>query len=416
MAIQYPDVMNDLTAAQQRYEAGCVQYLAEFEPRTFPAGSVAQLVLTLQNTVDRPAHLAVRFGLPRLRGRLRRKSDAWFRIQESVLRLTLRDGEVGQVTVPFEVAPEAPAGSYELSVHVESATDENAQRARAERREYHAQGLKIRHPQGLGISQFLSWGYEARHSAEQRVSLEVSAAAASEGQDQEVKGLAPTYLSVWTPEDWDLIALARRELNDRRLYVLSELTAPRLFVDFMRESKENLAQVGISLELGEAIFVAKMLAFTAVYFTEKADWQDCMLVPILAYALAENQPTTDLRALVSRVGYPHVLELAVALAFALIEETLGREPWQATEQRALRDLIVQCQSTGAPLPVEFLYLPLILGGLVVAHELVLEGENVLESLDLLCAAKKARAESLADPELAEINDVFEELLTRQMSR
>ena len=30
MAIQYPDVMNDLTDARQRFESGSVQYLAEF--------------------------------------------------------------------------------------------------------------------------------------------------------------------------------------------------------------------------------------------------------------------------------------------------------------------------------------------------------------------------------------------------
>jgi hypothetical protein len=90
-------------------------------------------------------------------------------------------------------------------------------------------------------------------------------------------------------------------------------------------------------------------------------------------------------------------------------------PWPYAEQRALRDLVMQCQSSGAPLPVEFLYLPLILGGLAVAHELTLEGENVQQSLDLLVAAKHNRAEWFADPELGPINDVFEELLTRQMS-
>jgi hypothetical protein len=138
-------------------------------------------------------------------------------------------------------------------------------------------------------------------------------------------------------------------------------------------------------------------------------------VPILAYAQAEALSAADVGALVTGVGYPHVLELAIALAFALVEETLGREPWLAAEQRALRDLILQCQSTGSDLPVEFLYLPLILGGLVVAHDLAMEGENIQQSLDLLYAAKRKRSEAFADAELAAINDVFEELLTRQMS-
>jgi hypothetical protein len=410
MAIQYPDVMNDLTAAQQRFGAGCVQYLAAFEAGPCPAGGVANLVLTLQNTVDAPARLVVRFSPPRLRGKLRRKAEALFLIEESALRLTLREGEVGQVIVPVGVALEVPAGSYDLYVRVEAVTHESAQRARADRSENQTQGLKIRDPQGLGISQLLSWGYETQHQAEQSVSLEVVA-----GESQEGAELSPRYVSAWTPDDWTLVTLARRELNDRRIHILPDLVAPRLFVDFLRESKAVFGEVGIQLELGEALFVAKMLTYTATYFMTVPAWQECLLVPILAYAQAEGLSTVDLRPLVSGVGYPHVLELAIALAFSLVEGSLGREPWLPVEPRALRDLILQCQSTGTPLPVEFLYLPLILGGMVVAHELVLEGEKVQQSLDLLVAAKKKRAKWFADPELAALNDVFEELLTRQMS-
>jgi hypothetical protein len=406
--------MNDLTVAQQRFEAGCVQYLAEFTAGPHPAGSVARLAVTLQNTVDLPARLAVRFKLPRLKGRLRRKSESLFQIQESALRLTLRDGEVGQVIVPVGVAPEVPPGSYAFGVHVESATHESAQRARPERRESEAQGLAIRYPQGLGISQLLCWGYEAQQKADQSVELMIDGEA-REGATQEGEGLSPNYLSVWTPEHWDLVAQARRELNDRRLHILPELSVPRLFVDFLRQSKQVFAQVGIRLELGEALFVSKMLTHTVAYFLSVPAWQECLLVPILAYAQSEGLSTVDMRTLVTGIGYPHVLELAIALAFSLIEETLGHQPWLPAEQRALRDLVLHCQNTGAVLPVEFLYLPLVLGGLTVAHELVLEGENVQQSLDLLCAAKKTRAEWFADSELAELNDIFEELLTRQMS-
>jgi len=415
MAIQYPDVMNDLTAAQQRFESGCVQYLAEFEASSCPVGDVAQLVLTLQNTVDAPARLAIRVGRPRLRGKLRRKSESWFGIQETALRLTLGAGEVGQVSVPIRVASEALPGRYTFGVHVESTTHEGAQRARSERKGNETQGLKIRYPQGLGISQFVSWGYVAQRTADQSLALVVTEGEAAEGRDQESKDLLPSFVSIWVPEHWEPVASGRRELNDRRIHIVPELTTPRLFADLIRESKDVFAQVGIQIELGEALFVTKMLTYTVTYLLETPAWQECLLVPILAYALSEGLSTVDVRPLISGVGLPHVLELAIALAFSLIEETLGREPWQASEQRALRDLVLQCQSTGASLPVEFLYLPLVLGGLVVAHDVVLEGEDVQRSLDLLCTAKKTRAEWFADVELAEINDVFEELLTRQMS-
>jgi len=410
MAILYPDVMNDLTVAQQRFEAGCVQYLAEFQGSPVPAGGVAQLVVTLQNTVNAPARLAVRCVLPRLRGRLRRRAEPLFSLQESVLRLVLSEGEAGQVIVPVGVSPETPPGSYAFAVHVEAVTHASAERARPESSENQALGLEIGPPQGLGIVQFLSWGYEARRKAEQSVSLEVVAGAAQEEQD-----LSPRYVSAWTPDHWSVVVRARTELNDRRLHVMSDLSPPRLFVDLLKESQSVYKEVGLQLDMGEAIFVAKMLTYTTSYFMRELPWQECLLVPMLAYALSEELPTIDVRQIVTGVGYPHVVELAVAQAFFLIRRTLGRSPWQVAEQRALRDLILQCQATGAKLPVEFLYLPLILGGVVVAHDLAMEGEDVLQSLDRLAAAKNKRAEAFADPELAEINDVFEELLTRQVA-
>jgi hypothetical protein len=410
MAIQYPDVMNDLTAAQQRFEAGCVQYLAEFQGGPVPAGGVAQLVVTVQNAVSAPASLAIRCVLPQPKGWLRRRGEALFVLQESVLRLELSEGEVGQVFVPVGVSSETPTGSHVFTVQVEAVTREGAQRARPELSESQAMGLEIGPPQGLGIVQFLSWGYEAQRRAEQSVSLSVVAGGAPTEQD-----LSPRYVSAWTPELWSVVARARTELNDRRLHIMGELVPARLFVDLLKESQAVYKEVGLRLDLGEAIFLAKMLTYTTTYFLRELSWQECLLAPMLAYALAEGLSTVDVRPIVTGVGYPHVVELAVAQAFVLIRRTLGRAPWQIAEQRALRDLILQCQSTGSELPVEFLYLPLILGGMVVAHEMTMEGEDVLQSLDRLAAAKNKRAEAFADPELAQINDVFEELLTRQMS-
>jgi hypothetical protein len=97
MTRQYPDVMNDLTDARLRFESGFVQYLAEFGPGPVPAGDVAQLVLTLQNTLDAPLRVRTHVSLPRPRGRLRRMTQAPFEIGETVVRLTLQDGEVGQL-------------------------------------------------------------------------------------------------------------------------------------------------------------------------------------------------------------------------------------------------------------------------------------------------------------------------------
>jgi hypothetical protein len=409
MALDYPDVMNDVIDARLRFESGSVQFLAEFRPGSAAAGRGAQLALALQNTVDVPVHVGIRLVLPRLRRRLRRLPQPAFEILEPYVRLTLGDSEVGQLMIPVHIQPRVPPGEYAFTVQVESVTEQPANRTRPDHSDSRVGDLKIRHPQGLGITQIVSWGYTAERAGEQRVLLEVSESA-DRGDDIE---LAPRFTTLWTPENWELIASARHEVGERRLQVVSELTTHALYVAFLRESQVTFAQSDVRLHVGEAIFVAKILAYTVVHLMSNVSWLDCLLVPILAYARASGQPTGDMLWLVTQLGYVHVLELAIALSFSLVEEVLGREVWDVTEQIASRDFIAQCLNAGTPLPGEFLYLPLILGGLIVADELVLDGEDVRQSLSLLASAKAERADCFADQELREFNKVFDLLADRQ---
>ena len=311
MALEYPDVMNDVTDARLRFESGSVQYLAEFQPDSAAAGSVASFVLTLQNAVDVPVHVDSRLTLPRLARRLRRLPQPAFEILEPNIRLTLGNSEVGQLVVPVRVQPKVRPGQYEFTLRVDSVAEQRASRTRPDHSDSRVGDLKIRHLQGLGITQIISCGYRTEKTGQQRVLLVVTEAVDG-GDDIE---LAPRFTTLWTPENWELITTARREVGERRLYAVSELTTNALYVAFMRESQATFAQSDVRLHVGEAIFVAKILAYTVAYLMSDLSWQDCLLVPILAYARANEQPTDDMLWLVTQLGYEHVLELAIALSF-----------------------------------------------------------------------------------------------------
>ena len=108
--------------------------------------------------------------------------------------------------------------------------------------------------------------------------------------------------------------------------------------------------------------------------------------------------------------------MAVAISFALVEDALGRELWPASEQRPVREYITECLGNGAALPVEFLYLPLMLGGIIVADQLMLADEDLEESLRLLGKGKAERGDLFTDPDLATLNDAFDRLLAKQARR
>ena len=411
MTIEYPDVMNDLTDARHRFESGPVQYLAEFAPGVVPAGDVAPLVLTLQSTVDVPIHVRVDLSPPRPRGKLRRLVEMPFEVMDTVIRLTLEDGEVGQLIVPVRVHSQVPPAQYAFRVHIESESKSGATRTRPTSNQNQIKGARIRYPQGLGITQIASWGFDTTRKNVQDVDLEV---AGGTGESEETR-ITPQFHSVWTPQHWDLVAAAKRQVNERRLYILSELPADRVFASMFQEGPMWFAESGVQLHVGEALFVAKMLTSTVMNLLSNLVGQDCLLVPIFAYALANEQPTGDVLWLVTQLGYTHVLELAIAQSFTLVEQALGRQAWSAVEQRAARDFITESLSEGTPLSVEFLYLPLILGGLAIARELVLDGEDIGQTLGLLQAARAERTDAFSSQEWRDLDDIFGLLLDKQTS-
>jgi hypothetical protein len=413
MAVEYPDVMNDVIDARQRFESGAVQYLAQWVLPSMPAGSVAQMVLVLQSVMDVPVQVALQIIFPEPKGRMRRRSLTLFEVFQPNIQLTLDNGEVVKLVIPVHVQPHTPPGEYEFEIHIRSGSEQGGTRIRIQRAESRMRDLKIRHPQGLGITQIVPWGYEAQQASKQSLSLTVSGAQTGE-QPQDID-LKPQFDSLWTLQNLDLIPLARREVNERRIYISSDLATEQIYLPIMRASQVVFEGGGVQLHVGEAIFLNKMLTHTVTYMMQNTEWQECLLVPIYAYAQAGGQPTNDTLWLVTELGYTHVLELAIALGFSILAEKLGREPWTPAEQRALRDYIVACLDRGSALPAEFLYLPLILGGMVVAGEIVLQGESVSDSLRLLGKAKAERADVFADPDLEEINDIFDRLLEIQVS-
>jgi len=163
----------------------------------------------------------------------------------------------------------------------------------------------------------------------------------------------------------------------------------------------------------EAIALARILTYTVTYLMSKADWQDILLVPIYAAAQLSEQPSDDTVWLVTEFAYTHVIELATAISFTLVEEILGREPWSPTEQRLVRDFITSCVDGGNPLPPEFLYLPLLLGGIAIAQEITFEGEDTAESMRLLAKAKAERGDLFEAEDLSLLNDAFDRLVAKQ---
>jgi hypothetical protein len=409
MPAEYPDVMNDALDARQRYESGAVQYLAEAPTQPTPAGQVVRVALVLQNVMDVSVKVALHTALPELNRKQRRLPQPFFQVFQPDITLTLSNGEVAELIIPIHIQPHVPPDTYQFAIHVRAQAVQEGMRIRSSSGENRMGDLKIRHPQGMRITQLTPWGFEAQESQSQPVQVAVAEA----GEPPEEIDLKPQFNSLWTPEGWDIMPHARQEANDRRIYAVPELTVENLYLRFMERSQVFFGDVGVQLHVGEAIALARILTYTITYLTSNADWQDILLVPIYAAAQLSEQPSDDTVWLVTEFAYTHVIDLATAISFTLVEEILGREPWSPTEQRLVREFITSCLDEGNPLPPEFLYLPLLLGGIAVAQEITFEGEDTAESMRLLGKAKAERGDLFEAEDLSLLNDAFDRLVAKQ---
>jgi len=78
----------------------------------------------------------------------------------------------------------------------------------------------------------------------------------------------------------------------------------------------------------------------------------------------------------------------------MLRHQLGHDIWTLEEQLAVTDLVADRVERGGALPAEFLYLPLLLGGLMIASKVQMPGEDPGQSLDLFAKARQQRAADL----------------------
>jgi hypothetical protein len=402
MSLEYPDVLGDLVDARQRFENTGLHYQMVLQPATIAPGETTVLRTWLQSCWDVPAEASITIHLP---GR----PPPPLTIIQITTRIPLETAEVGEVCIPIASDPAIQPGEYRLSVTTGVNLETRGLHVRAHEHEGYLADTLLSFTTGLGLASTMVLGYDARRQSKQELPLRVEGTP----QPSQEPDLTPTYLPHWTLRDMPIQGKALRYVNDQRLHLLPKITRSALYSAFLQESQDRLGDAGLALHIGEALFLAKMLTYAAEYFLRRSDWQDAILIPAYSLAFRHDLLTDDPVMLICRADYPRMARLAISLSFGLLHRHLGRAPWTLEEQLAVAGLVAERVERGGFLPAEFVYLPLLLGGILVANQVQMPGEEPAKSLDLLGQAYQKRAAELAEnPELAAI---FQALLRQALS-
>ncbi|MEJ2732406.1 MAG: hypothetical protein P8189_02360 [Anaerolineae bacterium] len=394
MSSEYPDVLGDLVDARHRFEVNGVHYVMIPDPTTIAPGGLVNLRCWLQNCWNVPVEVVIEVHLPS-------KPAPAFSIIQNRTDVPLEAAEVGELTIPIACSPEAVPSAYVISVISGVKAETQGLYVRSKENKGHFEDSHLSFTTGMALSATMGLGFVAHTQPRQEFTLQVEGTPEPESSPD----LTPTYLSHWTMDLHSIQGKARQLVNDQRLHLLPYLTIQALYKSFLEESQARFQDANLPLHIGEAIFLAKILTHTVRYFLKLPDGHEAVLVPAYVLAYRYNLPTNDPVFLLVRADYARMARLAVSLSFGMLRRRIGRDIWSMEEQLALTDLIADRVERGGTLPAEFLYLPLLLGGLIVADQVQMPGEQLEESLNLLAKARQQRAEALAEiPELVALLD------------
>jgi hypothetical protein len=398
MSTEYPDVLSDLVEARERYEVNGVHYLMELLPPTIAPGQTTLLRVWLQSCWDVPVEVRIRIQLPI-------QPSPTFTVIQKQTDVPLEEGEVGEVTIPIVCMAETVPGDFDLTVALRVKLESPGQYVRSKEHAGRLGKTSLRFTTGMSLAATVGIGYVASTQPESIVTLHVQGTP----QPTPTSEMIPTYLSHWTVDELTLLGRARRHVNDRRLYLLPKVTRNALYLSFLTESQVRLKDAALPLQIGESVFLAKILTYAVEYFMQRPDGQDVILVPAYMLAFRHDLQPDDPVLLIVRADYARIARLAASLSFGMLHQQLGRDVWTIEEQLAVTDLVADRVERGGSLSAEFLYLPLLLGGLMIASEVQMPGENPIQSLDLFAKAREKRTAELEhNQELSTLLDRMEQ--------
>jgi hypothetical protein len=396
MSSEYPDVLGDLIEARQRFEVNGVHYVMALDPAVVAPGEVTRLRVWLQSCWDVPVQVVITVHLPT-------PPSPTFSVIQKRTEVPLEAAEVGEVAIPIACAASVEPREYVVPVTIGAKFETRGLYIRSQENKGQLKDALLSFSTGMSLAASMGLGFEARTRPEQELTLRVEGRPLPGASPD----LTPTYLSHWTVAELPFQGKARQQVNDQRLYLLPQLKREPLYLGFLDESRERFKDAALPLQIGEAIIFTKILTYTVEHFLKRADWQDAILVPAYTLAHRYDLETGDPIFLIVRADYARIVRLAISLSFGMLRQRLNREVWTMEEQLAVTDLVADRVERGGALPAEFLYLPLLLGGLMISHEVQMPGENLVQSLDLFAKARQQRAPDLAEnPELNALLDRF----------
>jgi hypothetical protein len=419
----YPDVLGLITGGQ-RCNLGAAQVAVAVRPRVVRAGRPFEIIALVQNASDTPLDVVLTLHLP---GTDAKRQRDRFVTKSQRLVVTVKGAETGYVVLPVTtLADTAVSDAYKIGVEF----DVKAL----------GKGSRIRTNEGGGLVPLEMMRDETRAAIDalkplafytskqmMRSLIEVPVTVMS-GSLGALADFTPGWVSLANVSDYgDSRLLLHFYGPTVQVNTLPKLKRSLVYKPLLETTQGRFAEAGYPLKDGEATAIAKLMTLVLEYATPRFNAHgniaarnfdvEALLMrdpssfdapPVLPYWFRgflgtleqDERAATYPEQVIPRYLYDALLRDAADLGFDLVNEATGEDLGSAEEQALYREQITAFLAKKSGLDFNQVYLPLVMGGLLVNDQIALQGEPPTELLHQVSQALQERFNELRETDHA----------------
>jgi hypothetical protein len=396
-ALNFPDVLGYLTGGQ-RANLQWLHVATALRPREVRAGRAFEMLLLIQNVSDLELEVSATLRLPEKdskgqKGRFLTKAER--------LIVKLESAGVGLITLPVSTLPDTSPSDYKIGMELKITplSKDKPQRVRTDdANTFDPETLDAERQTQLTALKSLEW--TAQHS---RSSIE-SALTVTPGTVGSFANLQPTWTSLWTLGDHNDKSLILQKLAPLITeQAFPQMTAQMAFPIVLEYTQKRFANAEYKLQVMEINLIARLLTLMVTYaaaderksplmatgrdynvarfFNSEVILEAADMIKLPAWFEAFIELVEkDSRMIAHPVKatahflYDELMRDAMMHAFSRIEDQAEVEIGTEEERLAYIDNVLAATRSGS-LDFEMLYMPLVLGGIIVADQVLVKGEK-----------------------------------------
>jgi hypothetical protein len=450
-AHNYPDIFGYITEAE-RHNVGDVQVALATRPRTVKAGRQFEVIMLIQNTVDSPVDVTVSLQLP---NKDHDGKKGRFLTGKERLVVGVEPAEVGYVTLPMSTMPDTAVGTdYMIGMDVSARTLEKGERIRSVAGGATFDPSSVPPEKAEHIDDIKKLRFSTQKRGFLRGNTLETPISVMQGKIGQRPDMTPGWNSLWTLEDQDDLNLLLDKYGTLiRQRLLPRLVPEKLFEPLAKKTFVGFKRSGYPLTKPETICATRLLLVVLQYATGKNDGsafggsydvmsylrnrdRDRAKLEKRSFIAGDDAPVPELprwlkaylqlltkdermaavpHKVIPELLYNELVLDALVYAFRIVEQASGENIGTEDEMENYAHLILDKLGTPGEMDFSHAYLPWIMGGILVADEVVIGEENltdVMKDIRFMLEERKDEEDEANEPVFEMATTVLEQTLKK----